>query len=584
MNSQAIFSAFAKTFLIPEKLWQRHAIVLIVFCGLTVLMTWPLTLKMSHAVIGWVGDNFYFVWLIGWFQHSLATLSNPLSVPILNYPEGWNLAYNEMTPAMVLIAMPISLVAGPVAGYNFSIFVSFVLSGFGMYLWVQRVTGRAWAGMVAGAIFAFAPYRLSHAFGHLNLMGTQWFPFFFMGLDSILRNPSWCWKEIIITAGLLGLIGLTSQYYLYMTFVLSICYIFSYVFLFHTWQDRLFWKNIFGFTIISLLFVVVSIAPYLQLSAQGNLPQRSFEEVRMWSASPLDFALPSPRHFLWGPWIDSHFDRRLWIENTLYIGVATLPLAIFAFFNQAVQPSRTNVTLWFIMGIVSFTLALGTDLHINGHSVIVDVPTLLQTWHPYERTFIPLPGYFLFKYLPFYANMRIWMRYGIFAIMFTSLLAGIGMAWLLERQKHQFARWLTGSVIIALILTDFFQGPVQLSVVQERAVDAWLANQSGDGAVAQFPFSSASAPEYTYFTLAHGKPFIGGFFAAYAPPQFQRIAPIMQGFPDRDSIVLLKELGVQWVIVDARKYQDYTAVHDTIESLGLTFRIALDEHYVYEIR
>ncbi|ACL23399.1 hypothetical protein [Chloroflexus aggregans] len=202
--------------------WCYDAAVLLFFLGVTILMTWPLILRIGDSVIGWVGDNFYFVWLIGWIQKSLYALENPLTVPILNYPEGWNLAYNEMTPAMVLIAIPVSMVGGPVLGYNFSILASFVLSGLGMYLWVQRVTKNIFAGVIAGMIFAFAPYRLCHMLGHLNLMGTQWFPFFFMGLDKLLRNPPWSWKNVLTTACFLGLIGLTSQYYLMYTMVLSI--------------------------------------------------------------------------------------------------------------------------------------------------------------------------------------------------------------------------------------------------------------------------------------------------------------------------------------------------------------------------
>ncbi len=562
--------------------WRYDVIVSLFFLGVTVLMTWPLVLRMDDSVIGWEGDNFYFVWLIGWVQRALCALDNPLKVPILNYPEGWNLAYNEMTPAMVLIAIPTSMIGGPVLGYNFSIFVSFILSGLGMYLWVRRVTKNTLAGIIAGVIFAFAPYRLSHMLGHLNLMGTQWFPFFFMGLDTLLRKSSWSWKNALMTACFLGLIGLTSQYYLYMTLVLSVFYILDYMLLSRRSLHNRFWVKIAGFAIISSLFAVIPMLPYLQLSAQGNLPHRSFGEVHMWSASPLDFILPSPRHFLWGRWIDDHFDRRLWIENTLYVGMVTLVLSILALVRSDSSILR-KCKLWAFMALIAFVLSLGTDLHIGSRSVIISVPRLLQRWHPYERTFIPMPGYFLFKYLPFYANMRVWMRYGIFVIMFISLLAGIGAAWLIEIQRNRSAKWLMFSGIVLLVLVDFFQGPQMLSEVRGRSVDIWLANQDGEGAVVQFPLDESTSPEHTFFTLVHRKPFVSGFFAAYSPRQFQRIRPVLNSFPDTNSVSLLRELGVRWVIVDSRQYQNYTRVHDAIESMGLHFRVALDGQYVYEL-
>src|SRR5690606_4174924 len=97
----------------------------------------------------------------------------PLTVSILNYPEGYHLAYTDASPLMILMALPFSLVGGSVLGYNLSMFVSFVLSGLGVYLWVRWLTHNHWAGILAGVLFAFVPYRMSHLYGHLNLMGTQ---------------------------------------------------------------------------------------------------------------------------------------------------------------------------------------------------------------------------------------------------------------------------------------------------------------------------------------------------------------------------------------------------------------------------
>ena len=76
-----------------------------------------------------------------------------------------------------------------------------------------------------------------------------------------------------------------------------------------------------------------------------------------------------------------------------------------------------------LMAVVAFILALGTDFHWLGQAVMVDVPEFLRPWHPYPQTLIHLPGYLLFKYLLFYANMRVWMRYGIFVMLFISVLA-----------------------------------------------------------------------------------------------------------------------------------------------------------------
>ena len=562
------------------KPYRQAALAIGLFTFLTVFMTWPLAVQAGSSVIGWVGDNVYFVWLVGWFQKALFELHRlPLSVPQLNYPEGWNLAYNEITAAMVLAALPASLVGGPVLGYNFSIFLSFVLSGLGVYLWVHRLTGNFTAGLIAGSIFAFAPYRLSHLVGHFNLMGTQWFAFYFLSLNDLLENRKPVGKLVVMAALFLCLISLTSQYYLYMTLVLSLVYISGYWLLV---DHRLvfrpgFWGRLAAMGLVSLPLVVIAILPYLLLNSQGVIPVRTLDDIRIWSASPTDFILPSPQHFLWGDKVHWSFDRRLWVENTLYLGGVSLALA-----GLALARRRPAARLMAFTALIAFILALGTNLHWLGQPIIVDVPQFFQRWYHYQQTYIPLPNHFLFKFLPFYSGMRVWMRYGIFVMLFTSLLAGLGAAWLLEWLKP---RWVApaAAVILLLVMVDFYTGPVFLSPVSARRVDHWLASQPGQGVVAEYPLPLQGRSAQVYSTLSHGKPFLGTFFAAYTTPQFQRIAPVLAGFPDKESLELLRELGVEWVLVDSSRYENFLLMEGAIRSMGLRPVVVLDGHSVYHL-
>lgn len=558
------------------------------FTALTVGITWPLTAQLASAVVGWAGDNFYFVWLVGWYQKSLFVLhSLPLSVPSLNYPEGWNLAYNEMTPAMALIALPASLVGGPTLGYNFAIIVSFVLSGLGVYLWVHRLSNNFGGSLVAGTIFAFAPFRMSHLLGHFNLMGTQWFPFYFLALSNLVETPHRSRRNVVLAAVLLGLIGLTSQYYLYMTLIVSVVFLAGY----WLFSDRgIFrqtgaWRRIGAFAVLSLPAVLLPVLPYLQLAIQRGLSPRTLEEVRVWSASPTDFLLPSPKHFLIGEWIAQNFDRRLWIENTLYLGVVALLLTLLAVIRRKQtpvgKPHVVNILVFAALG--AFVLALGIDLHWLGQSVVVPVPEFLQRWYPHSQTILPLPGYFLFRFLPLYDGMRVWMRYGIFVSLFVSVLAGLGAAWLLARLKPLSARFACAAILL-LVLVDFYPGAQALTNVSGRSVDAWLAAQQGQGAVVQFPFGQSAQPQQTYYTLIHNKPFVGGFFAAFPTSQYQRIQPVLAKFPDTRSVETLRGLGAQWIVVDSTQYKDFDSIRAATQSLGLQLVGDFEGQVLFELR
>jgi hypothetical protein len=563
-------------------LWRSTISATLLFTLLTIAMTWPLALQMDKAVIGWIGDNYAFIWMIGWFRKALCELRSPLFVPMLNYPQGYPLAYADIPFTMVFIGLPASL-STPTLGYNVSMLVSFVLSGLGMYLWVRRLTDNVAAGIIAGIVFAFAPYRMSHLLGHLNLMGTQWFPFYFMSLGDLVSIQKCSWKTIVMASVSLGLVGLTSQYYLYMTLLLSVAYVLSHL----LFARRLVcqsgvWRRLGVFAILALPLVILSVTPYLRVAREGNLTH-TLEAVRSWSASPTDFILPSPKHLLWGEWIGQTFGRKLRIENTLYIGIISAlfaPLALLKRKEAAPQGNNTAKALGLTAG-AAFVLALGTDLHWLGQPVEISVPQFVRHWYPYSQTWLPLPGYFLFRFLPFYAGMRVWARYGIFVSLFASVLTGIGVAWLLGQAKRRLAAPLS-MLILLVALVDLYPGAQPLSTVAIRPVDAWLISQSS-GAVAQFPFSQIKQPQLAYATLIHNKPLIGDPFGTFSTSQSRRIEPILSSFPDQNSVHLLAELGVRWIIVDSARYQDFAQVQAAAQSLGLHFRVVLDGQYVYEL-
>jgi hypothetical protein len=603
------------------------------FTPLTVLITWPQAAQMSSAVVGQVGDNIYFIWLIEWFKRALFELHiSPTLVPFLNYPEGWNLAYTEITPAMVFLALPAYLLGGgPTLGYNLSILLSFVLSGFGMYLWVTRMLDQegfdAWApaaGLIAGTIFAFSPYRMAHYLaGHLNLSGTQWFPLYMLGLFDLLRSrtaPGWAarsrtWQPILLAGICLGLIGLTAQYYMYMTLLVSGLSVIGYFLLvdgkaLREWGT---WLRLGAMGLVSLPLLWIAEAPFIQLQAQGGLADRSINNLQRYSASPTDFFLPSTDHFLWGSWVGAHFDRSFWIEATLYLGVVAMLLALTALWKsgslriyaqagslETTQPAhgrsaRGWAWLLGLVALITAVLAMGIDLNWLGQPVIIHIPAALQGMLHRSQLPVHLPGYYMYQYLPFFAKMRVPMRFGVFTSLFVSALAGIGcrclLQWVTTRQSRQDSRraWAWGTALTAglllLVGLDFYPGPyTQFFHVAPRPVDLWLAQQPGSGAVAQFPFSQEADQDQVFYSSIYNKPFIGGFFNAFPPAQYVRIQPVLEKFPDPDSIALLRSLGVQFVVIDTRQYPDLASLETKLLGLGLEFQVTAGTQSVYVIR
>lgn len=566
--------------------------VVLYFAGLTLLMTWPLAARMGSEMVGQLGDNIYFVWMVAWMKKALFELRvNPFNVWFLNYPEGWNMAYTEITPAQLGLALPFSFLSSPMFAYNAALMLSFVLSGLTMFLWVRHLTGRSGAALIAGTIFAFLPFRFAHfLIGHLNLSGTQWFPLYFWGLFEALgvgkSAPAGkvTYRYAVLGGIGLGLIGLTSQYYLYMAVLITALILAVYLIFYnrHSWKDVHFWKRMVVLGLAALPFVALAAAPYLQLSQAGGLPDRSIGLARPYSAGLTDFLLPSTDHFLWGGWIGAHFNRQMWVEGTLYFGAVSLVLAGIAWFKRKSSGQQHALLGLLFWGTVfSILLAMGTDLHWNGSPVEISAPAFLAERLGRESIPILLPGYFLFQFFPFYAKLRALMRFGVFALIFCSAAAGLGAAWLLEKTRGM-RRYFLAAALLVLVFVDFYPGPYhEFTRVDPRPVDLWLAQQPGQGAVIQFPFVKGEDQEHTYFTLFHGKPYVGGFFNAFPPPQYQKVKPVMEGFPDAASVAMLKSLGVEYVLVDRPSFPDAGALRQQCESLGLVFTAEIGDQLVF---
>jgi len=555
------------------------------FVLLTIVMTYPLVFRMKEVIGGGGGDGTYFIWLVRWYQKALFELKiSPFFNPYLNYPQGWNLASTDITPAMVALALPGGMLFGPTWGYNFAMFMSFVLSGWGMYLWIKDLTKDDLAGLVAGTIFAFIPFHMAHVIiGHLSLAGTQWFPFYFWGLYDLLKQEKFTWKPVLMAVISIGLIGLTSPYYVYMTILITVIFLLGFIIFkgYKGLRNIEFWKSILVFSLLSALVVGLAMLPYLNINEQSGLASRPVEYVSEYSASPTDYVIPSIHQFLWGKWIDDHFSPEYWQESTLYIGLVTFALSIFAWVKRRELLRSEILSIATLVAFCAFVLSLGIDPHWLGRK-IVSLPLVLQSiFHRTQMPEIYLPAYYLFRYMPFFSKMRVMMRFGLFTLIPFSLMAGLGAHVLLKKHPQNVRRWIAAGLLM-LVFIDFYPGPLKgFASVVARPVDYWLATQPNTGAVVQFPFNQESDQSQVYDTLVSQKPFIGGFFNANQPEQYKRIQTVMDDFPSLESATLIGQLDVAYVVVDSSQYPDYIKVERDIQSYGFILLHISESEYVY---
>ena len=131
---------------------------------------------MGRALPRDLGDPLLNTWILAWdadrIRHGLQGLWDAPNF----YPYSKTLTYSEHLLGIALFTAPVQWISGnPVLAYNVAFMGSYVLSGFGMYLFAAAVTGDRGAAAVAGVAFAVLPYRVSQV-AHLQVLMCGWMP------------------------------------------------------------------------------------------------------------------------------------------------------------------------------------------------------------------------------------------------------------------------------------------------------------------------------------------------------------------------------------------------------------------------
>ena len=143
--------------------------------AISVVMNWPLPLHLFDTIPKDLGDPLPQAWQVAWGGHALAT--QPLDFFQSNqfWPEPDSLAFGD---ALIGYA-PAGLIGdGPddaVARYNLLFLFVYALCFFGTYLLAREMGLGPGGAVVAGAAFAYAPFRMEQD-GHMQVISSGGIP------------------------------------------------------------------------------------------------------------------------------------------------------------------------------------------------------------------------------------------------------------------------------------------------------------------------------------------------------------------------------------------------------------------------
>jgi len=531
---------------------------------------------------GTYGDVFWYLWDLWWFKKALLSLSGPYHTQYIFYPTGVDLAFSEITPFNAMVSIPLQTAFGLISAYNILWISTFILSGFGTFLLARYIVGDARAAFISGLIFMFCPYRFAHSFGHLNLITTQWIPFYILFFIKAAREGQR--RDALYAALFMMLVGLSSYYYLIYMIIFSAVYI-----AYGLWSEKSYLKRdrdtlanlglgtvAFGLAYVPFAYPLLRELAYAESS---YLYHGGFEEF---SADLLEFLMPPVWHPVFGGLVEPVYASLTGniVESTLFAGYTVIILSALAV--SKVREAR----FWAISAALFLTLSLGLALHIGGVSSV----------HLAGRDLSLSLPYYLLMHLPVFSILRVPSRWDVLVMLSLAILSGYGLRYLFNRYGYggiergsgcdgwgdvkgieeckdrgdcegndggrgrRTVRWLwdrggiherckkdrrilaISAAACALILFEFLAVPYPMLDGHVPGFYGEMARVPGDFAVLELPnyHATVTYSDFMYYQTTHQKKLINGY-ASRTPDyayEFSTMTPFIKDLidPDMDGV------------------------------------------------
>ncbi len=491
--------------------WHVHILALGCYMLLALVATFPLILHLDHQIIAnefGAVDGYLGIWNVWWTARALQHGQNPFFTPLLFYPDGLDLFWQTLSLPQGLLALPLTLTVGPLVAYNVLILLSFVLGGYTAFLFVRYVVRDNRAALVAGAIYALAPFHLQKVVdAQLEVASIQWLPLYLLVLHILLERQRWFWA---VLAGLLLLwVGLGTWYY--GLFCLVYTGLAAGLWALHNGRAqhalplRICPKTLlWGLSPIAIWLLLMT-PRLITLMQTGDTYLGDAREFNARSSADLvAFWLPSPLHPLWGDAISRfytgiHDDAMLW---NVSLGVVATGLALVG----SVTTWRTTWR-WIMLLGATLLLAMGEELRVLG-----------------VATGIPLP-YALLADLPGIRSSHRPNHFVLLSILLAALLAAHGALWLFRYWPRR-RNMITALLLLAILLIDGWAQPWPMFSRPIPPAYATLPAPDQKGALLPIPLHiNFSRSENLWYQTEHGWPIIGGFIGREPPYPVGKYAP-----------------------------------------------------------
>jgi len=484
----------------------------------------PLIGSLGDRIPADLGDPLPQAWQIAWGGHALIT--QPLSFWQGNqfWPAADSLAFSDALVGYAPSGLIGAGVNAAVVRYDLLFLFTYALAFFGTWLLSRELGAKPWAAAVAGAAFAYSPWRLEQS-GHLHVVSSGGIPLALFLLLRGYRRASW--KLILggwTAAAWQVAIGFTlGLQFLYLLALLGAGVGVSWLIGGRPQPAaRVVKATAAGLLLLATTCLVIGL-PYLRVQERYSESERSIATVRSFSPHLKAFVTPPETSLVWSSVSRPLRDWRTFglPEQILFPGLVILMLALVGMFATSV-PRRLRLGLGLAV-LLFWSLSLGIHTGLIGAH---------------------LPYRWVYEFLPGWRGARTPGRIHTLTTLALALLAGFGTAAVSKRATSRRAQAAVAGVLCALVLVEGSGFPFPLPKVPKPP--AALAGLKAP--LFELPAGAWDNRRYLLWSTNGFQKMINGR-SSIAPPFFREAVRRTKHFPDSASIKWLRSVGVKTVVV-----------------------------------
>ncbi len=509
----------------PARARAEGPLWLLVGLLVALALTWPLATQLGTHVPQDAADPLAEAWEVAWSGHAL--LTDPLHLYAGNtfWPEGPSLAFSDShlgyLPASLIGSSPRAVIVR----YDLLFLFAYGLAFAGAALLARELGARPAAAAVAGAAYAWAPWRILHN-GHLNILSVGGVPLSLFLLVSGYRRG----RPRQVVAG-----WLVAAWQVSLGFALGIWFVYLLALLSvvagAVWLRRgrpalprpmVRATAVGGGTFLVLLGLLL--APYLAVRSRYPDATRSIADVDLYSPPVRGLFAAAGESRVWGDATAFARDTLGWApEMALFPGLLVLVLAGVGLGARVLpRPARVGLVL---LGAGALVLGFGT------------------AWSVSKPVYTAL-----FDLAPGWSSLRTPGRLAFVWTLVLALLAALGTERLLAaattgRRRVPAAALSVGGLLLAAVV--LWEGSPRLPLSEVPMPPAGLA--AVDGPLVNFPASAGADNTYMFWSTQSWQQIANGN-TSYLPPALSQVRA-MESFPDAATVGDLRGRGYESVVV-----------------------------------